>query len=45
MDKIWLQPITTTPTKNTNMNTYFENLIIKLYILYILNRHIKFCVH
>jgi len=45
MDKIWLQPIATTPTKNTNMNMYFENLIVGLYVLYILNKHVKFCIN
>ena len=28
-----------------NIITYFENLIVKLYVFYILNAHIKFCVN
>ena len=28
-----------------NIITYFENLIVKLHVFYILNAHIKFCVN
>ena len=27
------------------ITTYFENLIVELYILYALNIHVKFCVN
>ena len=28
-----------------NITTYFENLIVELYVLYTLNIHVKFCVN
>ena len=28
-----------------NITTYFENLIVELYVLYALNIHVKFCVN
>ena len=28
-----------------NITTYFENQTIKLYVLYTLNTHVKFCVN
>ena len=28
-----------------NIITYFENLIVELYVLYTLNIHVKFCVN
>ena len=30
---------------NNNMATNFENLLVRLYVLYILNIYIKFCVN
>ena len=32
----------TTFTKQINITTYFENLIIELHVLYILKTHVKF---
>ena len=28
-----------------NITTYFENLIIRLYVIYIFNTHVKFCTN
>ena len=28
-----------------NITTYFENLMVKLHVLYVLNTHVKFCVN
>ena len=28
-----------------NITSYFENLTVKLHVLYILNIHVKFCVN
>ena len=28
-----------------NITTYFENLIVELHVLYVLNTHVKFCVN
>ena len=33
------------PTKEINITTHFENLIIKLNFIYVLNKHIKFHVN
>ena len=32
----------TSPTKKINIATYFENLTVKLHVLYIFNMHVKF---
>ena len=32
-------------TKKINMIIYFRNLIVKVYVLYVLNKHIKFHVN
>ena len=49
MDKFWLQislqPLVTTPTKTINIITYFENLIVVLYVFYIFKTHVKFNVN
>ena len=49
MDKFWLQtslqPLVTTPTKTINIITYFENLIVVLYVFYIFKTHVKFHVN
>jgi len=37
-----LYPKATTPTKKINIVKYFENLIIGLYIVCVLNAHVKF---
>ena len=37
--------ITTISTKKINMIIYFENLIVRVYVLYILNKYIKFHVN
>ena len=43
MDKVWQQTWSTTFTKKkTNMNTYFENLTVRLHNIYVLNTHFKF---
>ena len=39
MDKFYLETIL---TKTININIYFENIIIELYVLYLLNVHVKF---
>ena len=39
MDKFYLETIL---TKTININIYFENIIIELYVLYLLNVHDKF---
>ena len=43
IDKVWLQtwlePKITTLAKKINMTIYFENLTIRLHILYVLNIH------
>ena len=31
--------------KKVNIITYFENLIVGLYVLYVFNRQVKFCVN
>ena len=36
------KPKATTNTKQINMTTYFENLIVGLHVLYVLNMHVKF---
>ena len=41
----WLYPKATISTKKINIATYFENLIIELRILYVLNTYVKFCVN
>ena len=45
-DKVWLktylEPMALTPTKKINTVIYFENLIVGLYVLYILNSRVKF---
>ena len=28
-----------------NITIYFENIIVKLHVLYMLNTHVKFCVN
>ena len=28
-----------------NITTYFKNLTVKLYVHYVLNTHVKFCVN
>ena len=33
------------PLKQTNMTIYFENIIVRLHVLYVFNTHIKFCVN
>ena len=43
--QIWLKSIVSTPIKNLNMITDYENLIFKLYIFYVLNTYIKFCIN
>ena len=35
----------TTLLNKINITTYFENLIIKLHVLYTLNKHVKFCIN
>ena len=37
----WLQPKSATPSKKINVAIFFENLIIELLILYILNKCVK----
>ena len=37
--------MTIIPTKKINMSTCFENIAIGLHVLYVLNKHIKFCVN
>ena len=48
MDKIqlqnWLQFKATTLVNKINIAIYFENLTVKLYVLYALDTHVKFCV-
>ena len=39
MDKVYLETIL---TKKINMNIYFENINIELYVLYLLNVPVKF---
>ena len=34
--------MTTNPIKIINITTYFENLIAKLHVFYVLNKHFKF---
>jgi len=34
--------LATTPPKKINMVTYFENLAVRLHVLYVLNTHVKF---
>ena len=45
-DKVWLktylEPMALTPTKKINTVIYFENLIVGLHVLYVLNMHVKF---
>ena len=45
-DKVWLktylESMALTPTKKINTIIYFENLIVGLHILYILNSRVKF---
>ena len=45
-DKVWLktylEPMALTPTKKINTVIYFENLIVGLHVLYILNSRVKF---
>ena len=36
------QSLTTIPIKKINMIAYFENLIIELQVLYVLNTRVKF---
>ena len=43
MEKVWLQ--IKIPSKKINIVIYFENLTIELYILYVLNIHIKFYIN
>ena len=42
--QIW-QPKTTILLKKINITTYYENLTVELYVLYVLNTHIKFCIN
>ena len=39
------QPKVTTLLNKIKIITYFENLIVELYVLYTLNTYIKFCVN
>ena len=41
----WLNLKATNSLNKINITTYFENLIIELYVLYALNTHVKFCVN
>ena len=41
----WLQSQATNSLNKINITTYFENLTIKLHVLYALNTHINFCVN
>ena len=49
IDKIWLQnwlqSKTTSLLNKINITTYFENLTIKLHVLYTFNTHVKFSVN
>ena len=33
------------PLKKIKITIYFENLIVELHILYVLNTHVKFCAN
>ena len=35
----------TTLLNKINITTYFENLTVELYVLYVLNTQVKFCVN
>ena len=37
--------LTITLFNKVNITTYFENLIVELYVLYFLNTNVKFCVN
>ena len=37
--------MTIIPIKEIHMSIYFNNLTIWLYVLYVINKHIKFCVN
>ena len=39
-----VEPKVTILLNKINITIYFENLIVKLYVLYTLNTHVKFCV-
>ena len=39
------QPKTTNSLNKINITTYFENLTVELYVLYVFNIHVKFCVN
>ena len=41
----WLNLKATNSLNKINITTYFENLIIELYVPYALNTHVKFCVN
>ena len=41
----WLNLKATNSLNKINITTYFENLIIELYVLYALYTHVKFCVN
>ena len=41
----WFEQYSTLTLKKINMSIYLENLIIELYVLYILNKYIKFRVN
>ena len=41
----WFEQYSTLTLKKINMSIYFENLIIELYVLYILNKYVKFRVN
>ena len=32
-------------TQKINITAYFENLTVELYVLYVLNTHVNFCVN
>ena len=43
--KIGYKPMTTSPTTKIYKVTYFEKITVRLHVLYVLNKHIKFHVN
>ena len=38
-------PISTILFNKIDITTNFENLTVELYVLYVLNKHVKFCIN